>query len=562
MADTLGNVSPSGAPVIPVIAAATPSVIELAQQPPAALLLAATLAAVVVGRGGNGALLLRTDYGTLALKTALSLPPGSRVNLKLMPGPPATVVLLNVEAPDGADGGAVESLPQLPPGTLLSGAAGKSPLTATAVATSGVEAPSAQLTLGSEVEATVTAPSPNAAAPPPAGTRLLLRVLLPVPGTPPPTPGSGPSASFPGTVEAAPPEMAGKTVLDTPLGTLVLDRRLALPPGTVLELSPIATLPPGTTASPLGAATTVTARVLPPAPGEAAPTLPPGSRLEMRIQVLPDSSTPASADITGTVISAGAAGTVVETSIGKLALALRLAVPRGTLLALQQLASLPPEIPADLPVAQQTTWPALEGTLAALDRVLPELAMQLRGDLSPASGQELAGTLLFLMSALNNSVWPGAKTAAALDIAGRSDLRLKLDGDVAELRRLAAPQSGEWRVYLLPLLDGTAVRPVRLYLRHRPSGAAPDEQSTRFVLEVEMSRLGAMQLDGLVRPQRFDLVLRSHRAIPAELRQEIAVVFHNATTAAGLAGDVTFATASHFAVAPLEALARHVGVTA
>lgn len=77
-----------------------------------------------------------------------------------------------------------------------------------------------------------------------------------------------------------------------------------------------------------------------------------------------------------------------------------------------------------------------------------------------------------------------------------------------------------------------------------------------------MSRLGALQLDGLVRPQRFDLVLRSHRPVATELRQEIAEIFRNATTASGLAGDITFTTASRFAVAPLDALRPHVGVTA
>jgi hypothetical protein len=240
----------------------------------------------------------------------------------------------------------------------------------------------------------------------------------------------------------------------------------------------------------------------------------------------------------------------------------RLAVPQGTLVTLQQLASTPPDETPTLPLAQRTTWPTLEETLATLDRALPELAMRLRADLSPASGQELAGTLLFLMSALNNSAWPGTKTTAALDLAGRRDLRAKLDDDVSELRQLAEPQSGDWRIYVLPLLDGLAVRPVRLYFRRRPRGAAADEQGTRFVLEVEMTRMGALQLDGLVRPQRFDLVLRSHRAISAELRQEIAAVFRNAISASGLAGDIGFATASRFVVAPLEALAGHVGVNA
>jgi hypothetical protein len=571
MAETLGKVSLSVAPILPGAAAATSPAIELAQQPPAALLLAATLAAVVVGRGGNGALLLRTDYGTLALKTALALPAGSRVTLKLLPGPPATVILLSVETANGGDGGADSLPPALVGPPPLAG--GKPDAASAMAASYVVEEPPAQLTLGSEIEATVTTPSPDTVAGPPVGTRLVLRVMLPVGDAPPPSiPASAAPAlpRFAGTVAATPPEMAGRTILDTPLGALALDRRLALPPGTVVDLTPIAISPPPVASSPLAAATVVSARVLPAPPGEPAPALPPGTRLELRIQLLPEppspelagAPSPEGAAFAGTVLSAGSSETVIQTPIGKLAVARRLAVPQGTLVTLEQLASAPPDEAPDLPLAQRPTWPALEETLATLDRALPELAMRLRADLSPASGQELAGTLLFLMSALNNSAWPGTKITAALDLAGRRDLRAKLEGDVAELRQLAEPQSGDWRIYVLPLLDGMAVRPVRLYFRRRPRGGAADEQGTRFVLEVEMTRIGALQLDGLVRPQRFDLVLRSHRAILAELRQEIATVFRNAIAASGLSGDISFATALRFTVAPLEALAGHVGVTA
>jgi hypothetical protein len=77
-----------------------------------------------------------------------------------------------------------------------------------------------------------------------------------------------------------------------------------------------------------------------------------------------------------------------------------------------------------------------------------------------------------------------------------------------------------------------------------------------------MSRLGALQLDGLVRQKRLDLMLRSQREIAPELRQEIAAVFHDATTAAGFTGEIAFATSARFTVAPLDALRPPVGIDA
>jgi hypothetical protein len=166
------------------------------------------------------------------------------------------------------------------------------------------------------------------------------------------------------------------------------------------------------------------------------------------------------------------------------------------------------------------------------------------------------------MSALNTGAWPGAKALATLDASGRRDLRARLDGDVEELRQLAEPKSGDWRLFVLPLLDRGAVAPVKLYMRRRAPGAALAEQGTRFVLDIDMSRLGTVQLDGLVRPERLDLVMRSHRAITADLRQGIAEVFRNALSAAGLAGDITFTTASRFALTPAATIHGHIGVSA
>jgi len=69
-----------------------------------------------------------------------------------------------------------------------------------------------------------------------------------------------------------------------------------------------------------------------------------------------------------------------------------------------------------------------------------------------------------------------------------------------------------------------------------------------------------LQLDGFVRPQRFDLVLRSHAALAPPLRSEVARIFHERVDAAGIAGTIDFATAVRFDVAPLDKLRVKVGL--
>jgi hypothetical protein len=431
MSDPLGQIPPLAGRDAALPAVAGPQLIELAQAPPAALPQASTLPASVIGPGGNGVLLLRTDAGTLALKTALALPAGTQLDLRLVAGPPPAVLLLNIEEP-------ASRLPPSPTGTAAP-----------------AEAPPDPIDLGTQLVATVSAPAGDngSAAGLPPGSRLVLRIV-PLPDTP------ADAAIFSASVAA---DTADATVLQTPLGTLTLDRRLALPPGTQLGLERLATLPPDMF--------------------DAAPAL-----------------------------------------------------ARG--------------------------WPALADAVAAFDRIAHDLAARLRNDLAPQSGAQLAGTLLFLLGALGTGNWPGARAASVLDRAGRGDLRLRLDAEMDEVRRLAQPPTGDWHVFVLPLLDGAALRAVRLYLRRNSGGNTRPEDGTRFVLDVEMSRLGALQLDGLVRHKRLDVMLRSHRELAAALRQEIAAVFRDTATAAGFVGEIVFATEARFAVAPLEALSPPIAIEA
>jgi len=559
MADPVGALPL--APPAPFTGAALPAqpTLEFAQLPPPALLLAATLTGTVLGRNGDGALLLRTDFGTLALKTLLALPPGSQVDLRVLPGPPPALMLLHREEP------------VLPPAAASGGGTAFAAAQAKPGATPGTpppaeEEPPTQLAFGTEIEATLLSPAANETGTPlPAGTHFVLRVAALPQGA---SAGASPT-SFPGTIVASAPGNGGRTTVETPIGTLVLDRLLPQPTGTVLSFERIATLPPAAAAPPVEHATVLQATVVAARPGDPDQALPPGTRLVLR--ATPLSAPPAAPLATGVakdgtfigiVSDNRGAETIVETPIGVLALERRLALPPGTLLGLQRLAATPPEAPIEAPLAQRSTWPALEETLAALDRAAPALAARLRSDLAPISAKGLAGTLLFLLGALSSNTWPGAKVAALLDSAGQHALRLRLDGDLAEIRQLADPPSGDWRVFVLPWLEGGHVRPLRLYLRRKSRRDERPEEGTRFVLDIDMSTLGALQFDGLVRQKRFDLVLRSHRAISAEMRHDIGEVFHNAVSAAGFSGEIVFTTASRFAVAPLDALRAHIGVEA
>lgn len=282
------------------------------------------------------------------------------------------------------------------------------------------------------------------------------------------------------------------------------------------------------------------------------------------LRIVAPPAEPSDTILLGQVVAASGNETVIDTPVGMLVLGRRLGLQPGDTLAFEPLDTSPPAAPAAaLPPPTRTGgWPALDLVLGALDAAAPALAAQIRTELMPATGAQLGPALMLLMAALYSGAWPGEDVERALTLSGNDRLRQRLTMDTEELRQLKDdPVTGDWRVLTLPLLDGSMVQPIRIYTRRRkPSQAKAPDDGGRFIVEIEMSRLGPLQLDGLLRTQRFDLVLRSHRPLAQEIRTEAAAIFHRSIAATGIAGDIAFSTTSRFDVMPLAALRSRVTV--
>lgn len=282
-----------------------------------------------------------------------------------------------------------------------------------------------------------------------------------------------------------------------------------------------------------------------------------GTQLSLRL-VAPATATPDV--ITGIVYDSIGNETTLATPIGLLALQRKIALPAGTQIAFVVIDTIAPAAEAAMAPARSGGWSALEETLFTLVGQSPAIAEQLRAELTPPSGPDLAGTLLYLIGALYQGHWPSPAVTRALNESGNGKLTKRLADDIAALRRLGDDEStGEWRVLTLPLLLGNFPLPVRLYLqRRRPVG----QDAIRFALEAELSRLGPVQLDCLVRATRLILVLRSHRNLPPELRDEMRAVFQRALQAWHISGDLSFATVATFLVNPLDQMRERIQITA
>ena len=193
--------------------------------------------------------------------------------------------------------------------------------------------------------------------------------------------------------------------------------------------------------------------------------------------------------------------------------------------------------------------PSLTAVLSALMQVDGALAHRVVQAIVPQPNAQLGVTLLFFLAALRGGDvrnWLGERTSRTLEAAGRGELLQRLGGEMASVARQASePLPGDWRAYSLPLYQDGDLTAARLLVRHRGAddagGLADGERGgRRFLIDVELSRLGPLQLDGMLKVPRLDLVLRSHRAFPGEDRRTMSRLFADACETCGLGGALSF----------------------
>jgi hypothetical protein len=204
--------------------------------------------------------------------------------------------------------------------------------------------------------------------------------------------------------------------------------------------------------------------------------------------------------------------------------------------------------------APSIPWPALNAALESLRQSpVPSVAAAVNS-VVPQPGPQLGGALVLLMSALRGGDlrgWLGQDSLDELTRMKGAHTTQSLADDFNQLARPTRSDSGEWRVFNLPVFDGAQQQQIRLYLKRRGRGSEGEaETPSRFVFELDLSRLGEMQLDGWSTPGRFDLVIRSTRPLSDEVRGDIGVLFGQVRDANDFTGDVYFQTVPAFAAGP------------
>ncbi|NKD77149.1 hypothetical protein HEQ60_05165 [Haematospirillum sp. H1815] len=293
--------------------------------------------------------------------------------------------------------------------------------------------------------------------------------------------------------------------------------------------------------------------------------------------VPPGASIPTPGSITGIIAPHTNSGhTIIATPMGLLSMDRPLSLPAGTPVTLDVMQITPqPGRPDIIPSAESMKigpisalgWPGMERALA-LQSSGPEGIKALLHHLPTSDGRMLLALMAF--SQLSRPVgsmrpWTGESVRDILEQSlGRESART-LSAELREMIRPSTDGGGDWRLQNLPFLNGNSIEKIALISRR--DGEQDSEKDTakvkkgerfRFLLNLDLSRLGPMQFDGLYlyKDRRLDLLIRTHVPLDTEIRTTMLSLYTNASQALNLVGSLLFHVSTAFA-GPADAIPGH-----
>ena len=197
-------------------------------------------------------------------------------------------------------------------------------------------------------------------------------------------------------------------------------------------------------------------------------------------------------------------------------------------------------------LVQSKSWGTLDEALKAIAQIDPARYQQIQQNI-PQPGPKLTNQLLFFMNALKGGdikSLMGDTTSRILDNE-RPGMMNRLSTDFQAMARLVdEPQQNDWRLALIPLMDDGMLEQIKMYYRHRQRQGVEhnEDEGTRFVLDFDLSNMGHVQIDGLMKTddQKLDLIIRTDIPLPPEMRTEMGEIFILAQEYTGIAGSLAF----------------------
>lgn len=204
----------------------------------------------------------------------------------------------------------------------------------------------------------------------------------------------------------------------------------------------------------------------------------------------------------------------------------------------------------ELAALEPRQWEALRQAVEHVAQQNPTLFREILGQRMPQAGnpQQMAGAMLFLFNALNKgdfTQWMSKEFADRLEILGRTELVRQIQEEWQNRSFMAEDTNhGAWKGMTIPFMDQDKLQQFRFYVHEQPRNNKGDSeeraQARRFLIEMSLSRLGPIQLEGLVHKKKLDIMVRTEAPLERSLQDDLTVRFTKAMEEVRYAGTLTF----------------------
>lgn len=203
------------------------------------------------------------------------------------------------------------------------------------------------------------------------------------------------------------------------------------------------------------------------------------------------------------------------------------------------------------------SWESLQAGLATLRTQNPNAAATLAARLPHLAA--LGATLLPYLEALQKN--DPARAFGREEMAILKAMGHDLGADFVQMQSLHQPTPEGWRGILFPYMETPSADPQQggFFWRRQKNEDDPEKPtSTRFVVQLGLSQLGEVQLDGLLAYPELWLKLRRKTANEPGFVENLQTVVETTLAALGLQGGIAVETTSRF-VDPAGEILSHAG---
>ena len=256
----------------------------------------------------------------------------------------------------------------------------------------------------------------------------------------------------------------------------------------------------------------------------------------------------------GVVLGQQGTNTIIQSHSGPLAIHMKEPIPPGSTITFEILSHSQKQMDktssthtnqTGITILETREWKSLNDTIEFLSQTNAAIAKQAANSAIPRLDSAFTANVLYFLAALRGVDIRGLFGDAPIRFLQRSQPNLfkTLSDEFQNIVRLADDSTtNDWRIIPIPLIAGGKIEQIQLFMKNRGRQIKSEDSAVRFVVDINLSSLGQLQLDGLLNENKknFELIIRTLKALTPSIEKTITSIFLNASEISGKTGGLTF----------------------